>query len=198
MDGKLIDVIGELDSRDEHYKNVQFPKDLREDRISDHLMKGMSDKQRTLYKLIHPNGKGLTPQEAASKLNVTERSVYKMLKGMKEKYQNAFIFEDIDKRLRKGAKDITHIFDGYKRIAKTKELDFTLSVEDLEEIVQLPCYECEAEPKKTAVNLKTGNKFKYHHLGRFDTKVGYIYINCKSVCKSCIEKGGYLLRSEVL
>ena len=197
MDGKLIDVIGEINSKHGHYKNVQFPKDLRENKVPIQLTIGMSDKQRVLYQLFHPNGKGYAPADIAIELNISVQGVYKMLKTMRQNYPKAFIFEEIDERLRKGAKDIKHVYDGYKRIAKTKELDWGLSMEDLEEIVQLPCYECEGEPTKTAVNLKTGNKFKYHHLGRFDTQAGYTYVNCKSVCESCIKKDGYIPRSLV-
>jgi len=141
-----------------------------------------------LYRLIHPDGEGLTLKEAAIELDISVQTIHERYNTIERNFpEPILVLEYIKKTFKGNAKDIKHIYAGYKRFAEVKDLDFSLSIEDLEEIIQCPCIECEGEPIRDVVNFKTGNRFKCHHLGRFDTLIGYEYINCYPICAKCLD-----------
>ena len=169
--------------RDE--SNLFSGKGLRGDGVSMYLMTDLTEKQRKLFKLLHPNEGGLTLIEAAETLGISIQAVHKMYDLMKKQHPDAFAYEIFEERQIGGASDIQHVYIGYKKFANIKGREFTLTIEDVEEILQLPCYGSECEPILPTVNTKTGNKFRRHHLSRFDTSSGYTYVNSKSICSKC-------------
>ena len=63
----------------------------------------------------------------------------------------------------------------YVDSAKSKNRDFMITREEFEEIVRQNCYLCDKPPSKTHL---TG-------IDRFDSKIGYIFENCRPCCGEC-------------
>jgi len=152
-------------------------------------------KQLELYKLIHPDFGDMTIEEAAKQLNISIRAAYRRIKRLKERCSEAFRFEEFIKKEEENINSIESIYIGYKTIAIKRDLEFTISLEDMVEIIQLECFVCGQHPSnanreypKVAYNHKTGYKFPYNHLWRYDVTKGYTYINCVPICSKCIER----------
>lgn len=155
-------------------KDLEIRKETRQDRISLHLIKGISEKQKELYRLISPDGEGLTHKKAAERLGISKQAFHKRYKIMKRDFEEAFMYENVEGHIVRDANEINNIYNGYKRIAKSKGIDWNLSLEGLEEIIRLPCYECEnGEPTRDAYNFEQGRRFKVNHLGRWDIQAPY-------------------------
>lgn len=101
-------------------------------------MKLPTKKQIEIYKLIHPDFENLSVEEAADILGIGVSSAYERIKRMRRKYSEAFRFE---KEL-EGYHDVNNIYIGYKRIAKTKEREFSITIEDFIEIIRMDCFFC--------------------------------------------------------
>lgn len=83
---------------------------------------------------------------------------------------------------KKGITFISDVWNGYNFTAKWQGLKFTLTVADIEEICQLPCFFCEKEPYKIVISNKTLNTIKVNKLARFDKNKGFIYKNVVPCC----------------
>lgn len=84
--------------------------------------------------------------------------------------------------------NIFHRFHTYmKNKAKRNKKEYTLSVDDLKDIILLDCHYCGAPPSnKFMQRLKGGNKFlTYSGLDRMDSTQGYIPGNCVPCCFIC-------------
>lgn len=161
-------------------------------------------KQVEIYKLIHPEFGNMTIEEAAKELNITIRAAYSRIERMRESNPIAFRFEKFIKKEEEHINSIESIYAGYKAVAAKRNLEFTISLEDMVEIIQLECSVCgyisplglESAPgftatneeKQYAYNHKTGYKFPYNHLWRYDVTKGYTYINCVPICSKCAER----------
>lgn len=158
-------------------------------------MKQPTKRQLEIYELIHPDFKGKTVQEAANILGITARAAYRRLDRLRKNHPNAFRFEEFTESAELYSNDIEYIYRGYQAKAATKQLKFDISLDDFMTIVQLECSVCHKLPKqankynpKRAYYSKTGYKFDYNHLWRFDVTKGYTYINSVPICSRCIRR----------
>lgn len=176
--------------------------DIRKEVIMGRNEKLPTIKQLEIYELIHPDFGDMTVEEAAKQLNISISAAYRRIKRLKERCPESFNFEDFIKKEEENINNVKNIYAGYKTKAAVKGLEFTISLEDMIEIIQLECFGCgwmpsmelEAVPgfiatnnkKRCAYNHKTGYKFPYHRLWRYDVTKGYTYINCVPMCSRCI------------
>jgi len=99
-------------------------------------------RQIEIYKLIHPDFSNLSVEDAADVLGISFSSAYRRIKRIRSKYPEAFRFE---KEL-KGYHNVNNIYAGYKRIAKTKGRKFSITINDLIEIIRVDCFFCGYRP----------------------------------------------------
>ncbi|KKL56094.1 hypothetical protein LCGC14_2248850 [marine sediment metagenome] len=163
-----------------------------------------TNKQLELYKLIHPDYAGFTLVEAADILGIHLRSAQQRVANMRKTHPQAFDYEKFIKKEEENIYDIQAIYKGYLSQAKVKDIEWNLTIEELEAIIQLDCHVCgkynkinlgntpgfhaNSSIRRTAYNHKTGQKFAYHRLWRFDVTKGYDYVNCVSICWRCIRR----------
>lgn len=79
------------------------------------------------------------------------------------------------------------LFNSYKNSAKTRGLQFNLSRNELFELTQGNCYLCGSLPA-CECNYKHKEKntsYIYNGIDRVNPKIGYVYKNCESCCKTC-------------
>jgi len=99
-------------------------------------------KQQEVYKLVHPDFEGLTIAQAAERLGITESSARRRLNNMREDFPEAFRFEKFDNQKVAGMSNIAQIYGGYKAKATNQGLEFTLTQDDVKELIQLECFNC--------------------------------------------------------
>ena len=167
-------------------------------------MKMPTNKQLELYKLIHPDYAGFTLVEAADILGIHLRSAQQRIANMRKTHPQAFDYEKFIEKEEENINDIQAIYKGYLSQAKVKDIKWNLTIEEVEELIQLECHTCGSKPvmglgvapgfycdssiQRTAYNHKTGYKFAYHRLWRYDVTKGYDYVNCVSICWRCIRR----------
>lgn len=82
-------------------------------------------------------------------------------------------------------------FEIYKRSAKTRNLDFDLSIEEFTQLAKSNCYYCDAEPRVYSDAIRNG-------IDRLDSKVGYIRKNVITSCSICNKMKGTLSHDKFL
>jgi 5-methylcytosine-specific restriction endonuclease McrA len=110
------------------------------------------------------------------------------------------------KALHKGNVNKNAAFDAivrdYKRGAKARGLEFSLTVEQIKELIQQRCFYCCCSPSK--VRDRNGKHiFKesvmiYNGIDRVDNNVGYVYNNCVPCCEECNWAKGSRTQKEFL
>lgn len=184
-DVTLNDIIEE-----KQLKGLETRKDGRQNGIPIHLMRGMTERQVALYVLISPDGLGLTKKKAAERLGISKQAFHKRYKIMKRDFEEAFMYENVEELIVGDTNEIKNIYNGYVRFAKSKDIDWNLSLEELEETIRNSCNVCGEEPIREAYNFELGRRFKVNHLGRVDISKPYQYDNCYPICGKCIREGG--------
>ena len=86
----------------------------------------------------------------------------------------------------KGKAALNRLMDSYQRSAKKKELDFELSPDQFEILINGSCYYCGIKPLQVAKpkHTRTGN-YLYNGIDRVNSSKGYILDNVVSCCKTC-------------
>lgn len=96
-----------------------------------------------------------------------------------------------------GQSALNNLYRGYKQGAKSKHLDFELSIDEFAAITKQNCYYCGSAPSKKVSDAwkKNGHKLNgdyiYNGIDRKDNKVGYVKDNIVPCCWQC----NYLKRS---
>lgn len=137
--------------------------------------------QLEAYKLVHPDLGGLSYAEAAGRLHIKEGALRSRLARMKEAYPYAFRWENMEKSKLQKVGTLNAIYGGYKGAATRHGTEFTLTKNDVYEIIQLPCVVCNKEPREEAV-IDGGGYFKHNYLRRVSKAEGYTYFNTEPVC----------------
>ena len=84
-----------------------------------------------------------------------------------------------------GLANMREIMRGYKKQAKERGLEFSLTQKQFEEITQKDCYYCGAKPNNIWKNTKCNGNFIYNGIDRIDSNKGYTIDNIVSCCKIC-------------
>ena len=94
---------------------------------------------------------------------------------------------------------INSMFTAYKESAKTRKIEFNLSGEDFQKLINLNCVYCGQEPEERKLKTydKSGNEKepytgKVNGIDRVDNSKGYEINNCVPCCKKCNRMKGVL------
>jgi hypothetical protein len=94
-----------------------------------------------------------------------------------------------ESELYKGESGFNTILRTYRRSAKMRQLEFSLSPEHFKELTSSNCSYCAAPPTKFAHGTKGQSKeyttYIYNGVDRIDNTLGYIPSNCVSCCTIC-------------
>jgi len=77
-----------------------------------------------------------------------------------------------------------HKFSTYQTGAKKKGREFTLTVDEFQELILQPCYYCGVEPSNVHVTSR-GVESYYSGIDRVDSRGGYTSDNVVPCCKEC-------------
>lgn len=77
------------------------------------------------------------------------------------------------------------LYGNYKRGAEQRYLDFDLSIEEFQEIINKNCYYCDSEPMQFLKKEQARHGIVYNGIDRKDNEIGYILENCVPCCKFC-------------
>lgn len=77
------------------------------------------------------------------------------------------------------------LIHSYKGNARAKGLDFTLTVDECEELFQAPCYFCGIPPAKDFTKKPYQEAYRYSSIDRIDSSQGYVPSNVASCCTPC-------------
>lgn len=89
------------------------------------------------------------------------------------------------KRLPNNRGVINHIILQYKRHARNRGFDWNLSYEDVERIIQEPCFYCGTKKSNHKVTKNCKEGYDHNGIDRIDSSVGYEPWNVVSCCKIC-------------
>lgn len=89
------------------------------------------------------------------------------------------------KRVPRGRSSLKSCFTVYKGSAKIRHLDFSLSIEQFQEITSQKCFYCGAEPSNSHIRTRGNGSYVYNGIDRVDNKQGYINGNVVPCCKCC-------------
>lgn len=81
---------------------------------------------------------------------------------------------------------INRLYSGYKRRAKIRNVEFSISREDFGALVSKDCNYCGIPPHQELKRLKTKKtQIIYNGIDRYDPTQGYVLGNCVSCCYYC-------------
>lgn len=87
-----------------------------------------------------------------------------------------------------GESDFQFLFNIYKRGARNRNYEFSLSKEQFQELTSSNCHFCGIEPKQKTGRINyhsTYGEYIYNGIDRKDNAQGYIFQNCLPCCKIC-------------
>lgn len=127
---------------------------------------------------------GISLKEVAVEFNVNHYSLKRYC--LKNKYDVVLNSPEklVKKRKEKSAKN--SLFGDYKHRASKKNLEFTLTFKEFDEITDKNCYYCEEKPKNK--KYANGNKKAfcfYSGIDRLDNNKGYTLENSVPCCAEC-------------
>lgn len=94
----------------------------------------------------------------------------------------------IARKLPSGESAFNQIFINYKRQARLRNLDFTLSREQFQKLTKCVCYYCGQEPAQThqgGPSKRLNGSYTYNGIDRKDNDTGYTNENSVSCCGTC-------------
>lgn len=95
--------------------------------------------------------------------------------------------------------NFNYIFYTYKRNARLKKREFSLTKEEFKILTSSKCYYCNQQPQTITKNQNTSNGYyKYNGIDRVDNSKGYSIDNCVSCCKRCNFSKHNLSKTEFL
>jgi hypothetical protein len=80
---------------------------------------------------------------------------------------------------------LSHMFTRYRKGAESRGVHFDLSPEQLDEIMQRPCFYCGVPPSQTNDAYGSAGKFSYNGVDRLANRLGYFFENCVACCGTC-------------
>lgn len=73
----------------------------------------------------------------------------------------------------------------YQRIAKNRNLEFSLTKDEFYKLTKENCWYCGKEPSQIKKDHKCKNYYLYNGIDRWDNAKGYIWKNCVPCCGMC-------------
>lgn len=77
------------------------------------------------------------------------------------------------------------VYSSYKKGAKNRELEFSISKDDFRNITSQPCFYCGKLPNQKTGNKELNSEYIYNGIDRVDNSKGYIEGNVVPCCKNC-------------
>ncbi len=79
------------------------------------------------------------------------------------------------------------VIRSYRSGAEARNLEFSLSDEEILSLTQQNCYYCDSAPSQVATSNGDTGDYIYNGIDRLDNNVGYTPENCVPCCKRCNE-----------
>ena len=118
-----------------------------------------------------------------------EEREFKKMKKEKERRTHS-------KALPEGTAAFNSLLKIMKENAKRRQLEWSLSDEQVKKLIVQPCFYCGAPPRAHAYFKKLNGDFPCNGLDRIDNNRGYIENNVVSCCKNCNRAKGTMSFSE--
>lgn len=154
---------------------------------------------------IWPNfAAGKTPQQKRTMIAVWESALADIPVGLQKKAINEIVLRGtaftsgntkscgcLSKEVKKARRlpdnrgVINHIILQYKRHARDRNLSWNLTYEQVEKIIQEPCFYCGTEKSNHKVTKNCKEGYDHNGIDRIDSSVGYEPNNVVSCCKIC-------------
>lgn len=81
---------------------------------------------------------------------------------------------------------LNSIYNHYKSSANRRKIDFNLSKDEFEKLIDQSCYYCgESQTSKQSKNGQSEIRFTYTGIDRINSSNGYTIDNCVPCCKTC-------------
>jgi len=87
-------------------------------------------------------------------------------------------------------------FSSRRADAKRRQLEWSLSIQEYDELTQKTCHYCNRPPSNEYGSKMYNGNFKYNGLDRLNNLVGYRYDNCVPCCKECNHSKGTMTVDE--
>jgi hypothetical protein len=84
-----------------------------------------------------------------------------------------------------GEASFNRLVKRYRVNAKRRKLSFTLTRQQIRNLVSLPCFYCGKEPSQVIQEPDAYGPYVYTGIDRKDSAKGYTRKNCISACKDC-------------
>lgn len=84
-----------------------------------------------------------------------------------------------------GEGNLNNIIRDYKRKAKNRNREFSLTKEQFRKLTKQKCFYCGAEPCAILSSKKSNGKYVYNGIDRVDNEKGYTVDNCVACCGTC-------------
>ena len=88
-------------------------------------------------------------------------------------------------KFERGIAAFNQLLSTYKRVAKKKKIEFSLSNDEFKSLTSSPCVYCLTPPSTTKKNRHNNGDYIYNGINRVDPSKGYTTSNAVSCCKYC-------------
>ena len=99
-------------------------------------------------------------------------------------------------KLNSGIASMRKLIRDYKRHAKDRELEWSLTEEQVVELTKQDCYYCGVKPNNISKSAIYNGSYTYNGLDRVDNNKGYTIDNVVPCCKKCNTIKGNLTLQE--
>ncbi len=88
-------------------------------------------------------------------------------------------------RIANSGAHVNSIYGHYKQSAKSRNIEFNLSKEEFQSIIEKKCFYCGIEPRESSAHSNLCGTYSWNGVDRMDSSVGYLTENCVPCCSSC-------------
>lgn len=84
-----------------------------------------------------------------------------------------------------GEANFNHMMSSYKKSARHRQLEFSLSKEEFRQLTKGDCVYCGSPPLSVRNRSSSNGAYIFNGIDRVDNNVGYVIDNCVSCCSVC-------------
>lgn len=117
--------------------------------------------------------------------NEFERPSYYLYKGFTKSCGCKKFVSSGRPRIADNGAHINILFNHYKRSAKERVIEFSLSKFEAKSLFEASCFYCGIEPKVSYTAKNLSGEYAWNGIDRKDNSKGYRIENCVSCCKMC-------------